>query len=161
MRAAYYGSGPLDGAGQSVGLFEYAGYEISDVNTYFKNLGQTRTVPVRGVSLNGAHLGCPPGSCDDSEQALDIEMAISMAPGLKDVVVYVGNSDVSIFNQMAVDNASKQLSCSWGWLRRGKPYSWPLATMDPRLPATWCGRRMIPTLLLWGEQTWSQLARAA
>jgi subtilase family serine protease len=115
MRAAYYGSGPLDGAGQSVGLFEYAGYEISDVNTYFKNLGQTRTVPVRGVSLNGAHLGCPPGSCDDSEQALDIEMAISMAPGLKDVVVYVGNDDVSIFNQMAVDNASKQLSCSWGW----------------------------------------------
>jgi len=29
--------------------------------------------------------------------------------------VYVGSSDVSIFNQMAVDNTSKQLSCSWGW----------------------------------------------
>lgn len=115
MRAAYYGSGRLDGAGQSVGLFEYAGYEISDVNTYFKNLKQTRKVPVRGVSLNGAPLRCPPDSCDDSEQALDIEMAIAMAPGLKDVVVYVGNNDVSIFNQMAVDNAAKQLSCSWGW----------------------------------------------
>ncbi len=115
MRAAYYGSGPLDGAGQSVGLFEYAGYEISDVNTYFKNLGQTRTVPVVGVSLNKAHLGCPPSTCDDSEQVLDIEMAISMAPGLKQVVVYVGYNDVSIFNRMAVDNTSKQLSCSWGW----------------------------------------------
>jgi subtilase family serine protease len=115
MRAAYYGSGPLDGAGQSVGLFEYAGYEISDVNTYFKNLKQTRTVPVIGVSLNRAHLGCPPSTCDDSEQALDIEMVISMAPGLKQVVVYVGYNDVSIFNRMAVDNTSKQLSCSWGW----------------------------------------------
>jgi subtilase family serine protease len=115
MRAAYYGSGPLDGAGQSVGLFEYAGYEISDVDTYFKNVKQTRTVPVRGVSLNGASLHCLPAYCDDSEQALDIEMAISMAPGLKDVVVYVGNSDISIFNRMAVDNTSKQLSCSWGW----------------------------------------------
>jgi subtilase family serine protease len=46
---------------------------------------------------------------------LDIEMSISMAPGLSQVVVYVGNKDVSIFNQMAVDNTSKQLSCSWGW----------------------------------------------
>jgi subtilase family serine protease len=70
---------------------------------------------VKGVSLNGVSLSCPPKTCDDSEQVLDIEMAISMAPGLKQVVVYVGNSDVSIFNQMAVDNTSKQLSCSWGW----------------------------------------------
>ena len=115
MRAAYYGSGSLTGTGQSVGLFEFAGYEISDVKTYFKNLKQTTKVPVKGVSLNGVSLSCPPKTCDDSEQVLDIEMAISMAPGLKQVVVYVGSSDVSIFNQMAVDNTSKQLSCSWGW----------------------------------------------
>jgi subtilase family serine protease len=115
MRAAYYGSGSLTGAGQSVGLFEYAGYEISDVRNYFKQVKQTLIVPVHGVSLNGAGLNCPPATCDDSEQVLDIEMAISMAPGLSQVVVYVGNSDVSIFNQMAVDNTSKQLSCSWGW----------------------------------------------
>jgi subtilase family serine protease len=46
---------------------------------------------------------------------LDIEMAISMAPGLSQVVVYVGSNDVSIFSRMASDNTSKQLSCSWGW----------------------------------------------
>jgi subtilase family serine protease len=115
MRAAYYGSGSLNGAGQSVGLFEFAGYQVSDVNTYFKNLHQSLNVPIRGVSVNGASLTCPPQSCDDSEQALDIEMAIAMAPGLSQVVVYVGNSDVSIFNQMASDNTSKTLSCSWGW----------------------------------------------
>jgi subtilase family serine protease len=114
MRAAYYG-GSLKGAGQSVGLFEFAGYQISDVELFFKNVKQALSVPIKGVSLNGASLNCPPSTCDDSEQALDIEMAISMAPALKQLVVYVGNSDVSIFNRMAVDNTSKQLSCSWGW----------------------------------------------
>jgi subtilase family serine protease len=115
MRAAYYGSGPLTGVGQSVGLFEFGGYEISDVQTYFKNLDQPLNVPVVGVRLNDVPLQCPPAQCDDSEQVLDIEMAISMAPALSQVVVYVGSSDVSIFNQMAADNTSKQLSCSWGW----------------------------------------------
>jgi subtilase family serine protease len=115
MRAAYYGSGSLNGAGQSVGLFEFAGYEISDVRLFFSTVKQPLKVPVKGVALNGAKLGCPPATCDDSEQVLDIEMAISMAPGLSQVVVYVGNSDVSIFNRMAADNTSKQLSCSWGW----------------------------------------------
>jgi subtilase family serine protease len=115
MRAAYYGSGSLNGTGQSVGLFEFAGYEISDVQNFFKKVKQPLNVPIKGVSVNGARLSCPPASCDDSEQVLDIEMAISMAPALSQVVVYVGNKDVSIFNQMAVDNTSKQVSCSWGW----------------------------------------------
>jgi subtilase family serine protease len=115
MRAAYYGSGSLTGAGQSVGLFELAGYELSDVKAFFAKVDEPLKVPVHGVALNGVKLGCPPKTCDDSEQALDIEMAISMAPGLSQVVVYVGSSDVSIFNQMATDNTSKQLSCSWGW----------------------------------------------
>jgi subtilase family serine protease len=47
---------------------------------------------------------------------LDIEEAISMAPGMSYVYVYVSDiSDVSIFNRMASDNLAKQLSCSWGW----------------------------------------------
>jgi subtilase family serine protease len=115
MRAAYYGSGPLNGAGQAVGLFEFAGYELSDVITFFKKVNEPLKVPVKGVSVNGARLNCPPNSCDDSEQALDIEMAISMAPGMKQVLVYVGNQDPSIFSKMASDNLAKQLSCSWGW----------------------------------------------
>jgi subtilase family serine protease len=115
MRAAYYGSRPLSGAGQSIGLFEYAGYEVSDVQLYFTTLKQPFNVPIKGVSLNGVPLKCPPQTCDDSEQVIDIEMAVSMAPGLTSVVMYVGSDDVSIFNQMAVDNIAKQLSCSWGW----------------------------------------------
>ncbi len=97
------------------GCLSIAGYEISDVRNFFKKVKQPLRVPVHGVSLNGVSLNCPPQSCDDGEQVLDIEMAISMAPALKEIVVYVGSSDVSIFNRMAVDNTSKQLSCSWGW----------------------------------------------
>jgi subtilase family serine protease len=115
MRAAYYGSGPLNGAGQSVGLFELGGYNIEDVARYFRVLKQAVDVPVKGVSLNGVPIKCPPATCDDSEQVIDIEMTVGMAPGLSQVVVYVGSKDVSIFSQMAADNTSKQLSCSWGW----------------------------------------------
>ncbi len=115
MRAAYYGAGSLTGAGQSVGLLEFAGYNVADVNSYFAKVGQTRTVAVVGVSTDGSSLNCS-GSCDDTEQVLDIEVAISMAPGMNQVRVYVSDtSDVSIFNRMATDNIAKSLSCSWGW----------------------------------------------
>ena len=115
LRAAYYGSGSLNGSGQVVGLFEFAGYELSDVKTYFHKLNQPFNIPVKGVSLNGVSISCPPRSCDDSEQALDIEIAAAMAPGLKQIIVYVGSKDVSIYNRMATDNVAKQTSCSWGW----------------------------------------------
>ncbi len=117
MRAAYYGAGALKGTGQVVGLYEEAGYQLSDVTNFFKKVKEPLNVPVKGVSVNGARLQCPPSSCDDGEQALDIEMAISMAPGLKEVLVYVGNgnNEVAIFNKMATDNIAKQVSCSWGW----------------------------------------------
>jgi subtilase family serine protease len=121
LRAAYYGSGSLNGAGQSLGLFEFGGYEISDIDTYFTNANQTLNVPIIGVSVNGAKLTCPPPSCSDVEQSLDIEQAISMAPGLSQLVVYVGKNNVSILNRMATDNTSKQLSCSWGWKENENP----------------------------------------
>ena len=123
IRAAYYGGAALTGAGQSVGLFEYAGYNIDDVQKYFSQVNQPLNVPIVGVSVNGADLRCK-GNCDDGEQALDIEEAISMAPGLAQLVFYVGHNDVSILNQMAVDDTSKQLSSSWGW-------NADAATLDP------------------------------
>jgi len=115
MRAAYYGGTALNGAGQSVGLLEFAGYNMADVTKYFSAVGQPLNVAVTGVSTDGSSLSCT-GRCDDTEQVLDIEVAISMAPGMDSVLVYVSDtSDVSIFNQMAVDNKAKPLSCSWGW----------------------------------------------
>jgi subtilase family serine protease len=114
VRRAYYSGYVLDGAGQSLGLLEYKGHNLADVENYFARVGQPLNVPVVGVSLNGARLNCR-GGCDDSEQVLDMQEAISMAPGLAQIVVFVGHTDVSILNQMAVDDTSKQLSSSWGW----------------------------------------------
>lgn len=115
MRAAYYGNGPLNGSGQSVGLFEFDGYNIADVNGTFD--GQTYTVPINNVLIDGASAG---SDGDDGEQVLDIVQAISMAPGLNQVLVYIGPccSDptaVDVITRMATDNIAKQLSCSWGW----------------------------------------------
>ena len=114
MRAAYYGSGTLNGAGQSIGLMELDGYNLASVQTYFKNVGQTLSVPVIGVKTDSLSLSCT-GKCDDSEQALDIEYAISMAPGLSQLQVYVGSSPEDVLNRMVSDNSSKELSTSWGW----------------------------------------------
>jgi kumamolisin len=115
MRAAYYGGTVLTGAGQSVGLMEFAGYNMTDITNYFAKVGQPLNVSVVGVSTDGSSLSCT-GKCDDTEQALDIEVAISMAPEMNKVLVYVSDtSDVSIFNKMATDNIAKSLACSWGW----------------------------------------------
>ncbi len=114
LRTAYYGSGPLNGAGQTVALYEYKGYNPSDINTYFANAHQSQNVPIKSISVNGASTVCGSG-CNDIEQALDIEQAISMAPGLSQLRVYVGKNNVSIFNQLAVDNVASSISCSWGW----------------------------------------------
>ncbi len=116
LRAAYYGSGSLTGTGQSVGLLEFAGLNVSDVHNYFTAVGQPFNVTVTLVSADGSSTSCPTASCDDTEQALDVEVAISMAPGMKSALVYISDtSDVAIFNRMASDNIAKSLSCSWGW----------------------------------------------
>ena len=117
FRTAYYGGTTLTGAGQIVGLLEFYGWNQADVNAYFSAVGPTNNVPVTGVSTDGvSSLNCS-GSCDDTEQVLDIEVAISMAPGLSGLRVYVSNSsDVSMFNSMATyQPLATSLSCSWGW----------------------------------------------
>jgi len=116
MRAAYYGGTTLTGIGQAVGVLEFGGYNLSDVDSTFSNAGQSYSVPVNNVLLDGA-TGDPTN--DDSEQVLDIVQAIGMAPGLSQVRVYIGSSDslddANIFNAMATENICKQLSVSWEW----------------------------------------------
>jgi kumamolisin len=117
MRAAYYGNGALNGTGQTLGLLEYAGYDIADLNTYFKNVGQTDNVPVTGVSTDGTSLSClAADDCDDTEQIIDMTQSISMAPALTTLYVYVGSSDTAMLSSMSTHNPlDAQLSSSWGW----------------------------------------------
>ncbi len=119
MRAAYYG-GSLTGSGQSVGLLEYYGTDLADLNTYFTNAKQTNNVPITLLSTDGTSTSCVDtragGDCDDTEQTLDMTQALGMAPGLSSLVMYVGSTDAAIFNAMATASPlNAQLSSSWTW----------------------------------------------
>jgi subtilase family serine protease len=116
MRAAYYG-GSLTGTGQSLGLLEYLGTDLADLNTYYTNAGQTNKVPITLLSTDGTSTSClKADGCDDTEQTIDMTQALGMAPGLSSLVMYVGSSDSAIFNAMATaDPLNAQLSSSWTW----------------------------------------------
>jgi hypothetical protein len=125
IRAAYVGSSPLDGSGQVLGLIEIGPYRLSDVQSYFSSLSQPLNVPISNVllSVDGT---CGAG-CDDGEEAIDIQQAISMAPDLSGLIVYEAYGSASdaltAYTQAASDNIAKQLSISFGW--GGTPTSEP------------------------------------
>lgn len=116
MRAAYYG-GSLTGSGQSLGLLEYYGTDLADLNTYYKNVSQTNNVPITLLSTDGTTTSCTEAEgCDDTEQTIDMTQALGMAPGLSSLVMYVGSSDSAIFDAMATASPlNAQLSSSWTW----------------------------------------------
>ncbi len=116
MRAAYYEGTSLNGSGQSLGLLEYYGTDLTDLNTYYSNVHQTNNVPITLLSTDGTSTSCVYPSCDDTEQTLDMTQALGMAPGMSSLVMYVGSTDAAIFNAMATHNPlNAQLSSSWTW----------------------------------------------
>ena len=114
FRAAYAPGVTLNGSGQSVGLLQFDGYTSNDI-AYYENYAGLPGVSLTNVLIDGAS-GLPSGSGGEVEVSLDIEMAISMAPGLSKVIVYEAPNPspfVDLLNRMATDNLAKQLSCSW------------------------------------------------
>lgn len=128
MRAAYYVNGnssaTLTGTGQSLGLFEFIGTDLTDLTTYYKNVGQTNNVPITLHSVDTQSTLCKEPTCDDTEQTLDMTQALGMAPGMSSLVMYIGTGglsgqtldDAGILNGMATASPlNAQLSCSWLW----------------------------------------------
>jgi len=118
MRAAYYGGTSLTGSGQNIGLFEYYGYDIVDLNNYWPVLANKliqqsdrhfhrRDEPelrLFGLRRWGTDPRHDPGAWH--------------APGITGLYVYVGSTDTAIISAMTVTTdapLSKQESCSWGW----------------------------------------------
>ena len=143
FRTAYAPGVSQDGSGQSVGLFELFGFNPQDITDYEDEVGIYPYVNVLPVPVDGG-----PGSSADAdyldypgyldyamEVTGDIEMAIAMAPGLSNVLVYEGPTpqDVpplgssyiqdatttaqinDVLNRMATDDQAQQLSCSYGF----------------------------------------------
>src|ERR1035438_110040 len=121
FRAAYLPGVTLTGSGQIVGLVQFDGFYASDITSYEKAAGLPAVLlqtvlldSFSGTPTTGANSG-------NIEVSLDIEMAISMAPGLSKIVVFEGNPNTGYFlpndvlSAMADSNTISQLSCSWGW----------------------------------------------
>ena len=130
MRAAYATGTTLTGAGQHLGLLEYVGTDLADLNTYYKNTGQTNKVPITLLSTDGTSTACTHnaagGNCDDTEQNLDITQALGMAPGLASLTLYVGSSDTAMISAMTTHSPlPTTIGCSWGWTPADP------ATLDP------------------------------
>ena len=122
MRAAYAPGVTLDGTGQAVGLVELGPYNLSDVQSYFKTINQPLNVPIYNVLLGvtGICSGTPAtNGCDDGEEVIDMEQAISMAPHLSALIIYETNGPntdaQTAFAQAAEDDIAKQISLSFGW----------------------------------------------
>lgn len=120
MRAAYYGGTALTGAGQNLGLWEFVGTDLADLNTYYRTTGQTNKVPITLLSVDGTSTACVDnaagGNCDDTEQTLDMTQALGMAPGLASLTVYIGSTDTAIISAMTTHNPlPTTIGCSWGW----------------------------------------------
>jgi uncharacterized repeat protein (TIGR03803 family) len=110
FRAAYAPGVALTGTGQIAGMLEFdSGFYQSDITAY-ENLAGLPNVPVTAILLDG--YGGGPGD-GNVEVSLDIEMAISVAPGLAGVLVYEGSTTDDILSRIATDNLAKQIAASW------------------------------------------------
>lgn len=112
FRAAY-SVGPLTGVGQTVALLQFDGYYANDITTYESQAG-IAPVTLVNVPIDGGV--STPGS-GSSEVSLDIEMVVSMAPGVSKIMVYEAPNPspwVDLLSRMASDNIAKQIGCSWG-----------------------------------------------
>ncbi len=120
FRSAYASGVSLTGAGQSVGLFELDGYNLSDITNYAGLANMTNVPTLTNILVDGFSGAASGGGLTNVEVCLDIEMAIAMAPGLTNVLVYEGNADSNtvvndLLNRMATDNQARQLSSSYGF----------------------------------------------
>jgi subtilase family serine protease len=110
FRTAYAPGVSLTGSGQYVGLVELEGYYASDISTYESQAGLPSVSLVNPLGNSVDHSD----TNGVAECSLDIEMAISMAPGLAGVYVFEGSSSDQILGSMVTYTGIKQFSTSWG-----------------------------------------------
>jgi kumamolisin len=125
-----------DGAGQTIGLIEFppSGYVHSDITSFFSGLGLS-TPTITPVPPSGNKPGEDAGQ--DTEVALDIDVAGSVAPGAGIAVYFASSFDeygwVDVITKAIHDtvNAPSVLSISWGWPENdSQGFDWSKIAID-------------------------------
>lgn len=114
FRNAYIPGSSLTGTGQNVDLLQFDGFFTNDIAAYAAQIGLTNGPSIVVVPIDG---GVPTPGFGVSEVSLDIEMILSMSPGVGTIYVYEAPNPspwVDILNQMVNDNNARQISSSWG-----------------------------------------------
>ena len=118
IRTAYgLDSVSQDGNGQTLGLFELAGYSATDITAYEDYFSLLPHVPLQNVLVDGVN-GKSNSHGGGAEVTLDIELMIALAPGASEILVYEGPNNntgvVDTYNRIATDDQATQISTSWG-----------------------------------------------
>lgn len=118
-RAIYVPGTSLTGSGQRVGIFGIDLMDGNDITNYMDAIGYQR-VALTNVFLDGWQENWAYRDDFRGEITTDTELAISMAPGLAEVVVFRGNPTNffpnHILNAMATHSPMlNQLSSSFSW----------------------------------------------
>jgi kumamolisin len=108
------GTTPLDGTGQTLGLYELDGYVPNDIQNY-ENQYSLPNVTLQNVAVDGG-VGRPGGGRE--EVTLDIELMIALAPGMTKLLVYEAPNNnasvVDLIDKIATDDLATTTSTSWG-----------------------------------------------
>lgn len=118
FRAAYVPGVTNTGAGQYIAIADVGGQLYpNDIYMYETNAGLSTNIAITNVLVtftsywtNALSTSSP---VDDGEEALDICMAMSMAPGAT-ILNYEGDSD-DLFARVASDDKAKQITLSYGF----------------------------------------------
>jgi hypothetical protein len=114
FRTAYVPGVTNTGAGQYIAIVDVGGpYYPLDVYMYETNAGLSTNTVVTNILTSGGTGIAPTNIIDEGEEVLDIDMAMSMAPGAT-ILNYEGEGH-NVFNQIAIDNKAKQMTLSYGF----------------------------------------------
>jgi kumamolisin len=112
------------GLGETIGIIELGGgYQQTDLDTYFQQLGVNPAPQVVAISVDGGQ-NSPTGDANsaDGEVELDIEVTGAIAPGANQKIFFAPNSDQGFIDAVtsAVHDADVTLiSISWGQAESG------------------------------------------
>jgi kumamolisin len=105
-----------DGTGVTVALFEFDGYQSSNLTTYNTQYGLASGPAATLVSVDGANYNNNPGD-GQGEVELDSEIVRGVAPKAAQLVYEAPNSDagqIDMANKVVSDGRASVLSISWG-----------------------------------------------